>query len=109
MMAGTALFSELAGRSFAGHDSTIKVALVGCGFRGTGAATQVLSTKGPVKLWAMADLFHDRLEASYHRLAHGIQADYDREASAGLPRASTCRPSGALSVSTPTRRPSTAA
>ena len=83
-MAGAALFSELAGRSFAGHDSTIKVALVGCGFRGTGAATQVLSTRGPVKLWAMADLFHDRLQSSYHRLVHGIQADYDREASAGF-------------------------
>jgi predicted dehydrogenase len=84
MMAGAALFSEIAARSFAGHDSTIKVALVGCGFRGTGAATQVLSTRGPVKLWAMADLFQDRLDGSYNRLVHGIQADYDREASAGF-------------------------
>ena len=83
-LAGTALLGEIAARSYAGHDSTIKVALVGCGFRGTGAATQVLSTKGPVKLWAMADLFQDRLEASYGRLVHGIQADYDREASAGF-------------------------
>ena len=83
-LAGTAIFGEIAARSYAGHDSTIKVALVGCGFRGTGAATQVLSTKGPVKLWAMADLFQDRLEASYGHLVHGIEADYDREGSAGF-------------------------
>ncbi len=83
-MAGAVLVGEIAARSYAGHDSTLKVALVGCGFRGTGAATQVLSTKGPVKLWAMADLFQDRLAASYSRLVHGIQADYDREASAGF-------------------------
>ena len=43
----------------------LKVGLIGCGGRGTGAATQVLlSTNTPVTLWAMADAFADRLEAS---------------------------------------------
>jgi len=65
-------------------DETIKVALIGCGSRGTGAAAQALLTKGPVKLWAMADLFSDRLEASLNGLVRGFEADYDREASAGL-------------------------
>ena len=37
------------------------MALVGCGGRGTGAAVNALSTKGPTKLWAMADVFDDRL------------------------------------------------
>jgi predicted dehydrogenase len=45
----------------AGND-TIKVALIGCGSRGAGAAAQALSTSGPVKLWAMADAFSNRLE-----------------------------------------------
>ena len=43
----------------AGADETIKVALVGCGGRGSGAAGQALSTKGPVKLVAVADAFED--------------------------------------------------
>ena len=45
--------------SFAsGHNSvndTIKIALIGCGDRGTGAAYQALSTTANVQLVAMAD------------------------------------------------------
>jgi myo-inositol 2-dehydrogenase / D-chiro-inositol 1-dehydrogenase len=48
---------------------TIKVALVGCGGRGSGAAAQALSTEGNVKLVAMADAFSDRLNGSYKELA----------------------------------------
>lgn len=66
------------------HNGVIKIALVGCGSRGTGAAAQALGTRGPVKLWAMADLFGDRLEASLKNLTEGFQRDYDREASTGL-------------------------
>ena len=40
----------------AGSD-TLKIALIGCGGRGSGAASQALSTEGPVKLVAMADVF----------------------------------------------------
>jgi myo-inositol 2-dehydrogenase / D-chiro-inositol 1-dehydrogenase len=65
-------------------DQRIKVALVGCGSRGTGAAAQALATKGPITLWAMADLFADRLESSLANLAKGEAADYDREAYQGL-------------------------
>lgn len=43
-------------------DDTIKIALIGCGGRGTGAVTQALLTKQNVKLVAMADVFQDRLE-----------------------------------------------
>jgi predicted dehydrogenase len=41
----------------------IKVALIGCGGRGTGAAVQALATKGKVTLWAAADAFANNLEA----------------------------------------------
>ncbi len=49
-------------------DDTIKVALVGCGGRGTGAARQALLTKQNVKLVAMADAFKDRLDDSFKNL-----------------------------------------
>ncbi len=50
----------------AGTD-TIKIALIGCGGRGTGAANNALGTKGSVKLIAMADAFEDRLARSLKR------------------------------------------
>src|SRR5678816_2514951 len=50
---------------FSGADDVIKIALVGCGGRGTGAATQALSTKQNVKLVAMADAFRDRIDNSF--------------------------------------------
>jgi predicted dehydrogenase len=53
--------SSFAG-AYAAADDTIKVGLIGCGGRGTGAASQALHTKGNVKLVAMADAFKDRLE-----------------------------------------------
>jgi predicted dehydrogenase len=68
-MAGTALAAGLGARSYAGENNTIKVALVGCGGRGSGAAVNALSTKGPTKLWAMADVFENRLEGSFRNLS----------------------------------------
>ncbi|MCX7825224.1 MAG: Gfo/Idh/MocA family oxidoreductase [Verrucomicrobiae bacterium] len=66
---GAVAASALAGvaipRVHAVGSDTIKVALIGCGGRGTGAASNALSTQsGPVKLHAMADVFEDRLQKS---------------------------------------------
>lgn len=83
-VAGAALTASLARSVHAGEDHTLKVALVGCGGRGTGAAMQALSTEGPVKLWAMADAFGDRLQTSLGGLAKGLEARYDRDASSGF-------------------------
>lgn len=47
---------------------TVKIALVGCGGRGSGAAAQALSTTGSVKLVAMADAFKDRLDNSFKEI-----------------------------------------
>ncbi|PZR40760.1 MAG: dehydrogenase [Azospira oryzae] len=49
-------------------DDSIKIALIGCGGRGTGAALQALLTKQNVKLVAMADAFRDRLDDCYNNL-----------------------------------------
>jgi predicted dehydrogenase len=49
-------------------DDTIKVALIGCGGRGTGAAMQALKSRLNVKIVAMADAFRDRLDECYNNL-----------------------------------------
>lgn len=54
---------------FSGSNDVIKIALVGCGGRGTGAAMQALSTKQNVKLVAMADAFRDNLDSCYKELS----------------------------------------
>lgn len=51
----------------AGND-TLRVGLVGCGGRGTGAASQALRADPNVRLVAMADAFRDRLESSLANL-----------------------------------------
>ena len=68
VLAGATLLSSLSARSLASEDNTIKIALIGCGGRGTGAAANALATQGPVQLVAMADVFPDRLESSYNGL-----------------------------------------
>ena len=81
----TALAASALAAPVRGADETaLKVALIGCGGRGTGAAAQALSTSGPVKLWAMADAFPDRLQLSLEGLKHGLTSRYDRESSTGL-------------------------
>ena len=67
--AATALAGAAVPRVHAAEDNTIRVALVGCGGRGTGAAADALSvTSCPMKLVAMADVFEDRLTGSYRRI-----------------------------------------
>ena len=68
--AATALAGVAVPHVFAGEDNTIRVALVGCGGRGGGAAVNALSTQaGPVKLVAMADVFQHQLDARYGYLS----------------------------------------
>ena len=63
----------------------LRVGLIGCGGRGTGAVTQaLLATNTPVKLWAMGDLFRDQLDKSYDMLSKGAEASYDRVAFSSL-------------------------
>jgi predicted dehydrogenase len=74
--ATSVIAAGIAPRIYAGGNDTIKIAFVGCGGRGTGAASNALSVKrGPMKLIAMADVFENRLTSSYRRLKerHGDQ------------------------------------
>src|SRR5688500_11826304 len=55
----------------AAGDSTVQIALVGCGGRGSGAAGDALRAKGVnAKLVAMADAFEDRLNRSHRGLSN---------------------------------------
>lgn len=45
-------------------DDTIRVGVIGCGGRGTGAAANAIKAHPNVKIVAMADLFEDRLKGS---------------------------------------------
>jgi predicted dehydrogenase len=69
---------NIARTAHAAGGEELKVALIGCGGRGTGAASQALLTEGPVKLWAMADLSAEKLETSRKNLQAGCEASYDR-------------------------------
>src|SRR5690348_993809 len=82
LLAGGVLAAPLLSRAnlFSGADDTIRIALIGCGGRGTGAAVQALSTKQNVKLVAMADAFKDRLDRAYSRITNdeiGVKAKVD--------------------------------
>ncbi|MEZ4918481.1 MAG: Gfo/Idh/MocA family oxidoreductase [Saprospiraceae bacterium] len=57
-------------------DDRIKVALIGCGGRGTGAAMQALLTKENVQLVAMADVFRNKIDESYNALTKEDLVDW---------------------------------
>ena len=79
--AGLSLMAGLGAErsAHAAGDDTIKLALVGCGGRGSGAAGQALST-GNVKLVAVADTFENRIDSSLVALqkAHPDRVDPDK-------------------------------
>jgi predicted dehydrogenase len=82
---GYAAASALAGVSIplvhaANDDPTLRLALVGCGGRGTGAVSDALSTSaslGPVELHAMADVFEGKLAGSLDALKGRFQDRVD--------------------------------
>ena len=71
LTAGGLLLSTLplSASAYAAGSDTLKVALIGCGSRGTGAAVQALSADQGVKLVAMADILEDRMKESYDGLS----------------------------------------
>ncbi|MBS1934618.1 MAG: Gfo/Idh/MocA family oxidoreductase [Bacteroidetes bacterium] len=80
LLAGSVLAAPLISRAnyFSGSNDVIKIALIGCGGRGTGAAVQALSTKQNVQLVAMADAFRDRLDDSYKNILEAVEANKNR-------------------------------
>jgi len=78
LAAVSTLVAGIVPRMYAAENNTIRVVLIGCGGRGTGAADNALSVKnGPIKLVALADVFEDRVKRSYENLKnqHGDKVD----------------------------------
>jgi len=72
LAATSAVVAGIAPHIYAAGSSTVNVALIGCGGRGTGAADNALSVNnGPTKLVAMGDVFESRLKSSYASLKEG--------------------------------------
>ena len=68
--AGAALAGAAIPKVHAAEDNTIRLALVGCGGRGSGAVANAYEASGgPVKLVAMADLFENRLASAHKNLS----------------------------------------
>lgn len=63
------------------YDETVRLGLIGCGGRGTGAAMQAMNTEGPTKLVAVADAFENNLERCVRGLTskHGEKVDVPQE------------------------------
>jgi len=60
-----ALASSPVSSIFAAGSDAIRIAIVGCGGRGTGAVFQAMGSGQNVKLVAMADAFRDRLDGAH--------------------------------------------
>ncbi len=63
----------------AGEDNTIRLALIGCGGRGTGAVSDALSVPdgAPIKLYAMADIVESNLASKYNVLSRKFDKQVD--------------------------------
>ncbi len=78
--AGALANLAISSRAYAAGNDTIKIGLVGCGGRGSGAAKEALSTEGNVQLVAMADAFEDELEKSLKNLTKQFESRPERVA-----------------------------
>lgn len=75
--AGAALTGTIAKSAHAAGSDEIKFVVIGTGGRGTGAADQIMNTKGNTKLVAVADAFAEKAESAIARLQsrHGDKVD----------------------------------
>jgi predicted dehydrogenase len=80
--AASALVGMAIPHVYAAEDNTIRVALIGCGGRGGGAAANALAVKnGPIKLVAMADVFPKNLakDLNWLKKEHAAKIDVPPE------------------------------
>ncbi|MFN9603824.1 MAG: Gfo/Idh/MocA family protein [Planctomycetota bacterium] len=76
--AAAGVTSTLARSVHAAEDNKIRVALIGCGGRGTGATENALNVNnGEIELTAMADVFEERLSSSYAKLKESFPNKVD--------------------------------
>lgn len=78
-VAGGSLVAAVApaGGAFAGGHERIRVGLIGCGGRGTGAALQAVAADPAVRIVALGDLFADQVSSAAHEIARDAAAQFD--------------------------------
>lgn len=68
VMAGAAIAPSISSVAYAQSSSEVKIALVGCGGRGTGAVNQALDVTDGAKLVAVADVFEGKTRSSLNNI-----------------------------------------
>jgi myo-inositol 2-dehydrogenase/D-chiro-inositol 1-dehydrogenase len=63
--------------AFAAGEQRLRVGLVGCGGRGTGAALQAAAADPTVRVVALGDMFADQVATAAHLLGRGIGGQFD--------------------------------
>ncbi len=63
------------GALFAGGSDTVRVGVIGCGGRGTGAAMDCVNSTPGVVITALGDLFQDRVDGSFNRLTEKLKPE----------------------------------
>ncbi len=82
--AAVAAHLSLASAARAAGDDVIKVGLIGCGGRGSGAADNVLHSAKGVKIVALADAFGDKLDGCRKRLERLAKDDEIKQLGNGV-------------------------
>ena len=75
--AATALGLNVQPARAVGSDNVLKIGLIGCGGRGSGAAAQALTADGHSVLHAIGDVFADRIEGSLRSLTPNFEGRID--------------------------------
>ncbi len=73
VVAGTVLTGSLGARAWAANSDTLKVGLIGCGGRGTGAAGQALKADKNVVLTAVGDVFEEACKSALNSLRNNAE------------------------------------
>jgi len=63
------------GGMFASGSDKVRVGLIGCGGRGTGAAIDCINSSSSIVITAIGDLFQDRLKSSLKRLTEELNTE----------------------------------
>lgn len=79
--AGSVVFPHVSRAADAVKGKVLKVGLVGCGGRGTGAASQAMSADPNVKLWALGDTFQGQIDKTMRNLSQKYSGKMEVEKS----------------------------
>ena len=75
---GAVPLSVVATSAYGAGSDQLKIGLIGCGGRGTGAASDILKASDQVRLVALADVFRDRLDSCRNYLSSDDHSNRDR-------------------------------